>query len=100
MPTLDTLKPLYLDLPSDARLSLIMAIRANRRISKRPTPAPKATKSKPTKKKQTLADLKEQLRVLFAGQPLDFCVGTLLDLDPTTTPEIALSILQELGVEI
>lgn len=99
MPTLDTLKPLLLDLPLSNRLSLIGQIRQSRRTSKREAPKARIPKT-PKAKASAIEKNKEQLRLLFFGQPLEACIGMLVDIQPDLTPEQAFTFLTGIGVEL
>lgn len=48
MPKLSRLRPRFSELSAEGRLTLILAIRLNRRTSKRPPPAKRVAKAKKT----------------------------------------------------
>jgi hypothetical protein len=73
------LKPQFLDLPYPLRLTLILELRANRRVSKRPPPTPKKT----TKRSIMTVGKKDAARMVSA-----------------ITPEMAMELLALLGSEV
>lgn len=74
------LKPSFSELPLESRLELVLAIRANRRVSKRPAPA-ETTAKKRASSVSKRAPTKKDARALLAG----------------ITPEMAAALIEALG---